>query len=249
MFKADALQGKVALVIGGSSESGPKVCEVLARHGADVALSFHTREKRAAEVAARCRSYKVRSQAFRFDLLHQDEVMQLVPDILSVFGRLDILINLGGPPPVYTNLRDIDEAGFDLMMNGHVKGCFFLAREAGKHMEQQGSGLIVNVSATSSLKYSHAAYGFAKACVNEMTRFLAYTFSPQVRVINLIPGMIDLEETASTLREERAERSPLKRIVSPEEIGLLIVAASSPAFQSVTGESLLADGGFWLLHP
>ncbi len=115
-------------------------------------------------------------------------------------------------------------------------------------MEKHDGGTIVNVSATSSLKYSHSAFGLVKACVNEMTRFLAYTFAPRVRIINLIPGMIDIEEVAAESRKTRAEESPLKSIVTPEELGLLIVASASPAFRNVTGESLLTDGGFWLLH-
>ena len=64
----------------------------------------------------------------------------------------------------------------------------------------------------------------------------------------LIPGLIDLEETDQKLRNERAQNSPLHRIVTPAELGLLCVALCSPAFASVTGEALLADAGFWLKH-
>ena len=115
-------------------------------------------------------------------------------------------------------------------------------------MEQNGGGLIVNISATSRTKYSHSVYGLAKACVISMTRFLAYAYAPRVRVLSITPGMIDIREVDAEMRKTRAENSPLQRIITPEEIGLLVVAAASPAFQSVTGEDLISDGGFWLLH-
>lgn len=249
LFQADALKGKVALVAGGSSESGPGLCRVLARHGADVALTWHTRRAQAEEVARGCRELGVRSETFAFDILEHEQVLGLVPRAVAALGGLDILVNLGGPPPVYTSLRELDEEGYRRMMDGHVRGPFFLAREAARYMEGHGGGLVVNVSATSALKYSHAAYGFAKACVVQMTRFLAGTFAPSVRVITLVPGLIDLDETDAGMRRQRAAVSPLKRIVTPEDLGLLVVAAASPAMRSVTGESLLADGGFWLLHP
>lgn len=88
----------------------------------------------------------------------------------------------------------------------------------------------------------------AKACVNQMTPFLASAFAPAVRVITLVPGLIDIEETEPDLRRQRAEQSPLKRNMAPEEIGLMVVAAATEAFRSVSGVSIFMDGGFWLLH-
>ncbi len=243
------LEQKVALVVGGASETGPRLCEALAGFGAHVALTYLGREREARLVAERCRGLGVHSEAYQFDLLNTAGAASLVARVVASFGGLDLLVNLGGPAPVFTDFRQITEREYDLMMDAHVKGYFFLAREAGRRMEKATGGVIVNVSATSSVKYSHGAYGLAKACVNEMTRFLAYSFAPLVRVFTVIPGLIDLEETDPALRRDRAAKSPLGRIVTPGELGELIEAMSSPAFQTVTGESIVADGGFWLLHP
>ncbi len=248
MFGETLLKGKAALVVGGSSESGPAVCATLAAHGADVALTYRSKKDRAAEVAASCRARGVRTEVFPFDLARVETCAELVEAAAGRLGRLDILVNLGGPPPVYKDFRELAEADFDLMMDTHFKGCFFLAREAAGWMERHQGGLVVNVSATSSLKYSHSVYGLAKACVNEMTRFLAHSYAPKVRVLSIVPGMIDIQETDAGMRRGRAGESPLKTIVTPEEIGQLVVAAASPAFGNVTGESIISDGGFWLLH-
>lgn len=246
-FRTDALAEKTALVIGGSSESGPVVCKILNGHGAKVAFTYYKNETHAREIEKEL-SEKQKSKAYPFDLLDMAQVFGLLPEVERNFGRIDILVNLGGPPPVYTDLRELSEEDFDKMMDSHFKGCFFLALEAAKRMESGRGGLIVNVSATSSMKYSHNAYGLAKACVTEMTRFLAYTFAPSVRILTLIPGLIDIEEVDSDLKKARAVASPLKRNVTPEEIAQLVIAAASPAFTSITGESIVADAGFWLLH-
>ncbi|UCF96040.1 MAG: SDR family oxidoreductase [Spirochaetaceae bacterium] len=249
MFDKELLRRKVALVIGGSSESGPTVCSTLSAYGADIAVTYKSNRRGAERTAEGAHANGSRTAIFQFDLGKTESFADLVDKTVDSLGGLDILVNLGGPPPVYTDLRSIEKADFDLMMDTHFKGCFFLAREAANWMEKHEGGLIVNISATSSMKYSHSAYGLAKACVNDMSRFLAFAYAPKVRVLSIIPGMIDIEEVTAELRETRAEASPLKRIVTPEEIGLLVVAAASPAFRSVTGETLISDGGFWLLHP
>ena len=249
MFDKELLRKKVTLVVGGSSESGPAVCSTLASFGADVALTYKHNRKGAEEVAERCRKHGGKTAIYPLNLSETDSFPDLITKTIDELGSLDILVNLGGPPPIFTDFRSLSISEFDLMMNTHFKGYFFLAREAANRMEQAGSGLVVNVSATSSMKYSHSVYGLAKACINEMTKFLAFAYAPRVRALSIIPGMIDIREVDAELRKTRAENSPLKRIVTPEEIGLMIVAAASPAFKSVTGENLISDGGFWLLHP
>ena len=248
MFDKELLSGKVALVVGGSSESGPAVCSTLSSYGADVALTYKSNRPGAEQVAERCRAQGAKTALFQFDLSETQSFPDLVNGTVNSLGGLDILVNLGGPSPVYSDFRSLSISQFDLMMNTHFKGYFFLARDAANWMEKHEGGLVVNISATSSMKYSHSVYGLAKACVNDMSRFLALTYAPTVRVLSIIPGMIDIQEVDEDLRKTRAENSPLKRIITPEEIGLLVVAAASPAFQSVTGDSLISDGGFWLLH-
>ena len=237
-FKADVLDGKTAFVVGGSSESGPAVCRVLSDHGARVAFTYKKQKEKARSLEEEL-TLRNKAKAYQFDLLDIVQVFDLIPKVVQDFDKLDVLVNLGGPAPVYSDLRDIGKDDFDRMIDSHFKGYFFLAREAGVHMESFEGGVIVNVSATSSKKYSHGAYGLAKACVPEMTKFLAYTFAPTVRIYTLIPGLIDIEEVNPELRTKRAKDSPLKRNVTPEELSQLIISVCSPSFQSVTVEKIL----------
>ncbi|MDD3427671.1 MAG: SDR family oxidoreductase [Caldisericia bacterium] len=247
-FKHDVLANKTALIIGGSSESGPIICKTLIEHGANVAFTYHKNEIDAYEIEKKLIEIQ-HSKAYFFDLLNMSQVFKLIPKIEDDFGKIDILINLGGPPPIYKNLRNLIEEDFDRMINSFLKGYFFLSLEAGKRMESNDGGVIINISATSSLKYSHSVYGLAKACQTVMGKFLAYTFAPMVRVITIIPGLIDIKEIDKKLKDDRANASPLKRNVTPEEMAQLIIMVCSPAFASITGESIIADGGFYLLHP
>ncbi|MEA5031039.1 MAG: SDR family oxidoreductase [Sphaerochaeta sp.] len=248
-FKEDVLNGYTVLVIGASTESGPAVCRVLAQHGARVAFTYLKNIEAAHHLQTELQSLGCESKPYPFDLFSMDQVWRLPQQVSEEFGRLDILVNLGGPPPVYTDLHELKETEFDAMMDTHFKANFFLSLKMARLMEQGSGGVVVNVSATSSMKCDHSVYGLAKACQREMTGFLAQTFAPKVRFVTLVPGLIGNNEVDATLREKRAQISPLKRVVTAKELGQLVVMACSPAFTSITGTSLLADAGFSLLHP
>lgn len=245
-----SLEGSVALVIGGSSESGPPVCEALVKNGARLAFTYHSSRENAEKVARNCRelaSEESVADPIELDIADTGRLRSAVSRVTEAFGRLDILVNLGGPPPVFTDIRDVTEDEFDAMMSSHFKGYFFLSREAAAAMEPSG-GLIVNVSATSSMKYDHSVYGLAKAAVNAMCPYLAYALAPHVRCVTLVPGLIDLEEIPRETRDTRRAGSPLQRLVTPQDLGETVVALASTPFLSVTGQSIVLDGGFWLRH-
>ncbi|MFZ2636943.1 MAG: SDR family oxidoreductase [Rectinemataceae bacterium] len=244
-FRQGLLSGKTALVIGASSESGPDICHTLARHGADIAFTYHSDAARAQALGEALLPSK--SVPYRYELLERGAEVPLLQNVMDAFGRIDLLVNLGGPPPVFTDFYRLTDVEFDLMMNSHFRGYFFLALETARAMAKKSGGVIVNVSATSSMKYDHAAYGLAKACTNEATKFLARAFAPKVRVYTLIPGLIEEAGVDMELARRRAGTVPLGRNVSPRDMGELIVALTSSAFTCVTGESIVADGGGWLL--
>src|SRR5665648_533195 len=115
-FKSNVLTDKTALVIGGSSESGPVVCKILNGHGAKVAFTYYKNETHAREIEKEL-SENQKSKAYSFDLLDMTQVFGLLPEIERDFGRIDILINLGGPPPIYTDFHVLNENEFDRMMD------------------------------------------------------------------------------------------------------------------------------------
>ncbi len=248
IFHKDLLRGKVALITGASSETGPMIARTFSEVGADVALTYLTRADAAASGVVEAENRGVRAKAYQFDLLEFESISQLVDKVISDYGRLDFLINCAATrvsPPI----REIDFAGWDHCSDGNVKACFFLARDAARAMETGEGGAIVNFSATSAMKYSHSVYGLAKAAVISMTRFLASIYAPKVRVNCIVPGLINNPEYDIQLRKNRAAETPLGRIVNARDLALMCVAMCSPLFETVTGEALIMDGGFWLKHP
>jgi len=247
MFDKELLKGKVALVVGGSTGTGPEIARAFAEVSADVAVTYHEHADEADAVVRTIEGKGLKSKAYQFDLLDGQAVRTLPKQVADDLGRLDILVLCAGAGG-FGDVKELDEETWDWAMNGNVRASFFLARNAALVMETGDGGRIVTFSATSALKYGHAFYGLSKAAVIQMTRFLAHTFAPKVTVNCLIPGLIDLEEAEANLRTERAKNSPLQRIVAPRELAQLCVMMCSPAFDSVTGESLIADAGFWLKH-
>jgi NAD(P)-dependent dehydrogenase (short-subunit alcohol dehydrogenase family) len=247
MFSTDLFQGQVALVTGASSETGPTIARTFGEVGADVALTYLTRTEAAGKVVSEVQAHGVQSKAYQFDLLALDTIQPLVEAVVGDFGRLDFLINCAATrfsPPV----KDLDFSDWDNCVDGNLKACFFLARNAARAMEAGNGGAIVNFSATSAMKYSHSVYGLAKAAVISMTRFLAASYAPRVRVNCIIPGLIDNPEYNAEGRKSRAANTPLGRIVNAKDLALMCAAMCSPLFETVTGEAVIMDGGFWLKH-
>jgi len=247
MFDKELLKGKVALVVGGSTGTGPEIARAFAEVSASVAITYHEHPEEAEKVVRTVEGKGLKAKAYRFDLLDSQAVRTLPKQVADDLGRLDFLVLCAGAGG-FGDVKELDEETWDWAMNGNAKASFFLARNAALVMEKGDGGCIITFSATSALKYGHAFYGLAKAGVIQMTRFLAHTFAPKVTVNCLVPGLIDLETTETNLRAERAKNSPLQRIVTPRELALLCVTMCSPAFDSVTGEALIADAGFWLKH-
>jgi NAD(P)-dependent dehydrogenase (short-subunit alcohol dehydrogenase family) len=245
-FRKELLTGKTALVIGASSESGPDICSTLAAYGANLAFTYNSDVSGADSLSESL--LPTIAKSFKYDLFDRGAEISLLQKVLDEFGKIDLLVNLGGPPPIFTDFYHLTNDEFDVMINSHFRGYFFLALETAKKMAEGAGGIIINISATSSRKYDHVAYGLAKACTNEATKFLARAFAPKVRVYTIIPGLIEQPGTDLALAKKRAETVPLGRNVSPGNIGDLIVALTSSAFTCVTGESIIIDGGGWLLN-
>ncbi len=249
LFDGDLLRGRVALITGGSGETGGGIARAFAAAGADLALTFHANEAGARKTAAGVAdSFGTRAEVFFHDLYDRAANRALPGEVAKKLGRLDFLVNCAGGPGI-RDLRTAADEVWDRALAGNLTGPFLLAREAGLIMEKTGGGCVVNIAATSAMKFSHGPYGIAKAAEVTMTRFLAHALAPKVRVLCIIPGLLEIEEVNAEARKKRAAASPLGRNVAPDDIGAMCVAVCSPVFGAVSGESIIMDGGFWLKHP
>jgi len=242
------LTDRVAIVTGSGHGIGRAIALAFAEAGAHVVVTARTEadiEKTAALVRERGR----KSLAVRCDVLHTDQLENLVAATLQEFGRIDLLVNNAGgaiPRPALA----LSERAFEKIVRFNLTSPFLLTRMAVPRMvETAGGGAVVNVSSGASQLAigGMAAYGSAKAGLNQLTRILAAEFAPKVRVNAIVVGQIDTPGAASVLtaemKQQAAENIPMQRIGAETDIAACALYLASPAAAWVTGRSIDVDGG------
>lgn len=244
------LDGRCALVTGGSRGIGRSVALALARAGADVAVV--SRKTQALEsVADEVRAFGRRALAVTAHLGHRPDIDRLFETTLEAFGRLDVLVNNAATNPVFGPLLDIEEDAWDRIMALNVKGYLLAAQRAARAMAPAGRGVIVNVASTAGLRASPGlgAYSVSKAAVIMLTRVLGRELGPLgIRVNGIAPALIETRFSEALWKNPEIlsgylKSTPLGRAGQPEEVAGAVVYLCSDAASYVTGQTLLLDGG------
>ncbi|MCZ6465394.1 MAG: SDR family oxidoreductase [Proteobacteria bacterium] len=246
-----SLEGKVAIVTGGSRGIGRSIAIGLAEHGADVAIAARKPEALAEAVGA-VEATGRRAIAVPTNVRRMDELRSLVDETRSRLGRVDILVNNAGTNPVYGPVQDIDERAWDNIMNTNVKAAHFLSNHAREAMLEHGEGgSIVNVSSVGGYRASDVigGYSVSKAALIMLTQVQAKTWGADgIRVNCIAPGLIKTEFARALWEDERTLRgavadAALRRIGEPDEMAGAVVYLAGPSASFVTGQTLVLDGG------
>lgn len=247
-----SLTGKTALVTGGSRNLGAVLATELARHGARVALTYHSSRDAAASLVEELRSETgVDHVAVRGDATRVEGVVGMVDGGIEVLGRpIDVLVNNAGPY-LATPLIELDPADWRRTIDANLKATYLATQRVVPGMRQSGWGRIVNVSAVSSWVRDRSVYGLAKHAVNKLTEQLALELGPGITVNAVAPGQIeesldDLEEVAPEWARQVVTATPLGRLVTREQIARAVVLLCGPTFDAVTGAVIPLDGGLRL---
>jgi 2-deoxy-D-gluconate 3-dehydrogenase len=225
----------------------------LARAGADVVITeLPGKEKAAEETAAEVRAAGRRAMTLPLDVRQVASIRAMVERVLGEWGRIDILVNNAG-----MNIRkmavEVREEDWDPVLDTDLKGVFFCAQAAGRHMIERGQGgKIINVASQIGLVayHSRVAYCSAKAGVINMTRALALEWAPyHINVNAIAPTFVRtpfVEELLKdpAVREDVLRRIPLGRLAEPEDVAGAVVYLAGPASDLVTGHTLVVDGGW-----
>jgi NAD(P)-dependent dehydrogenase (short-subunit alcohol dehydrogenase family) len=247
------LQGKIALVTGGSKDMGRAIALTLADHGADVALTART-EEMLSDVAAQVVARGRRALPIVADLCRFEDLEAIVTRTVQELGGLDILVNNagGGEWSNYGWALNLSEAQWDNMMALNLKAPMFLSQAAARVMKDRGGGRIINISSGAG---SHPSprmsnYGAAKAGLDNLSQTLAAEWARfGIRVNVVIPGLVDTANArqstfATADREELfVKMMPLGRIGLPSDIAGAVLYFASPISEWVSGTSLLVNGG------
>jgi NAD(P)-dependent dehydrogenase (short-subunit alcohol dehydrogenase family) len=245
-----SLNGKVAVVIGGTGELCGAMAEALAGAGAEVVLVGRNEEK------AKARLEKIHSAGGKAYFLSAEadkksDVEALLAAVLAKSKRVDIVINGAGinsPTP----FLDIGEEEFDRILRVNVKGVFLGCQVFGKYLVERGEGgSIINLGSMSGLVPLSRVftYSASKAAVHNLTKNLAREWAPKkVRVNVIVPGFFPAEQNRKVLTPDRVAsimgHTPMKRFGEARELAGATLLLASDAGGFITGAEIVVDGGF-----
>jgi NAD(P)-dependent dehydrogenase (short-subunit alcohol dehydrogenase family) len=246
------LDGKIAVVVGGSGGIGEIMATGLAGQGAKVAVAGRNMAKLEA-IAKKIQSEtKSEAAAFQVDITDKQSVARLTEQVLARFKTVDILVNSQG-----LNIKK-DAVGFptgdwDQMFNVNVRGTMLACSEFGKVMVEKKSGKVINLSSVRGVRATlwggNEGYCATKGAVDMITRSLASEWAPYNINVNAIgPLLIRTELAKATLSspeklQKYVANVPFKRIGEPEDLVGLCIFLASPASDFITGQIIYLDGG------
>jgi NAD(P)-dependent dehydrogenase (short-subunit alcohol dehydrogenase family) len=244
------LQGRVAVVIGGTGVLGGALCEGLAQAGASVVVAGRDAERGAARVAA-IENLGGRASFVAVDAADRKSVQLLLETVDHQLGPIDALVNCAGVNSA-TPYFEISDEEFLRIMTANVLSTHIGCQIFGRHMVDRREGAILNIgSVTSDRPLSRVfTYSASKAAVLSLTRNLAREWGPHgVRVNCLCPGFFPAEQNRKILDKSRLDailgHTPVGRLGEPHElVGAALLLLSPRAGSFITGEALYVDGGF-----
>jgi ketoreductase RED2 len=187
---------------------------------------------------------------FQADVADEGQARRLVDQVVARHGRLDVLVNNAGTTQVipHGELEAASPEVWRRIFDVNVIGTWQVTVAAVPHLRASGRGQVVNVSSVAGERPTGSSipYACSKAAVSHMTRLLANTLGPDIRVNAVAPGLVDTPWTADwgAVREFVTAQAPLQRTASPEDVAEVIVGLARASY--VTGEVVLIDGGLHL---
>lgn len=245
------LEGKVALVTGGSLGIGTEISLNLGRNGADVALTYRRHEDEAKVVAKQIEEMGRKAKDYKVDVSHFEDVQKLVKEVIEHFGRLDILVNNAGMNWDGVVWKMTEEQ-WDAVINVDLKGNFNFIRAVAPTFREQKYGRIINITSINGLrgKFGQTNYSAAKAGAIGLTKTVAKELGKYgVTVNSVAPGMIETDmfkDLTEEFKEKAALETVVHRIGQPEDIAHLVSFLASEKGRHITGEVIKVDGGQYI---
>ena len=248
---------KTAIITGSATGVGAAAARQLAQRGCNVVINYTKSKAEAEETATACRAAGAETIVFQGDVGQDTACRAMAQAALDAWGRIDYLVSNAARTKfnAYDNLEGLSAEDFLAIYQVNVVGAYQMVRACAPTMKQQGHGSVVMVSSIGGVTgmASSIAYAASKAALNLMTKSLAVTLGPEIRVNAICPGMIQTRWLKAGLDDERYEAtvkvgtqlSPLKKVSTADEVAETIVWLLEAA-AIMTGQVLLNDAGVHL---
>ena len=248
------LNGRVALVTGAARGIGKALAVGLAQAGADVAVSdLPALHHKTQETALEITGMGSVGRGYDLDVLNLEDITGVTAKVVRDFGRLDILVNNAGIR-IRKPALEVTERDWDAVIDTNLKGVFFCAQAAARHMIPQGGGRIINIASQLAIvaRPDRAAYCASKGGVANLTKVLALEWARFGITVNAIgpgptttPGLLEADTRPDEeVAEELAAHMPVGRRMEPEELVGATIYLASPSAGATTGHLLIVDGGW-----
>ena len=242
------LEGKNAIVTGGSRGIGRGIAKVFAEHGANVAFTYNSSEEAAKELENELSETGVKAKGYKSNAADFEQAQELIKNVAEDFGAIDILVNNAGITKDNLLMR-MSEEDFDRVIEVNLKSIFNMTKAVQRTMLKQRSGSIINMSSVVGVKGNagQANYAASKAGIIGFSKSMALELgSRNIRNNVIAPGFIETEMTVKL--DEKVvqgwrDNIPLKRGGTPKDIANACVYLGSDLSAYVTGQVLNVDGG------
>ena len=242
------LEGKTAIITGGSRGIGKAIVEIFVKQGANVAFTYSSSSDAAKAIEKELSTNNVKVRSYKSDASNFEEAQLLAASVLEEFGSIDILINNAGITKDNLLMR-MSEEDFDRVIQVNLKSVFNMTKAVQRTMLKQRKGSIINMSSVIGVKGNagQSNYAASKAGIIGFTKSMAIELgSRNIRSNAIAPGFIVTEMTEELGEEtikQYFEAIPLKRGGTPEEIANTCVFLGSDMSSYLTGQVLNVDGG------
>lgn len=245
------LEGRVALVTGGSRGIGRAISLCLAERGANIVIAYLRNRTAAQEAALLIEGHGVKALSIRAHMGDESHISDLFSQVSETFGRLDIFVS-NAATGVIKPAAELDAKAWAWTMNSNARAFLLAAQQARTLMRDQGSMVALSSQGATRVLPGYAGVGASKAALEALVRYLAVEFAPHIRVNAVSPGVVDTQALRHfPMRDEMLARtravSPAGRLVTPNDVASAVGFLTSDGASMISGQTLVIDGGAGLL--